>query len=153
MSPRIKVTPSRTHTYTDTQPHTPAMTRLLALVLLCLLPLGAFAFLVPSSPLPSSPSSSTMLNKKTPRTLPLSFPSLLLRQAAADGKDDAEKKKAPAPREMPPPTPLSDSMRQKLLNEARSTGADYNSSNGNPILIVAVVIGVLVILGGKGFFF
>ena len=107
----------------------------------------------PTPTLPSPPSSS--LNKRTPKTLPLSssFPSLLPRHAAADGKDDAEKKKAPAPREMPPPTPLSDKMRQKLLNEARSTGADYNSSNGNPILIVAVVIGVLVVLGGKGFFF
>ncbi len=131
------------------------MTRLLAVVVLCLLPMAAFAFLFPSSTLPSSPSSSSMLNKRTAKPLSLSssFPYLLLRQAAADGNEEEKKKKAPAPREMPPPTPLSDNMRQKLLNEARSTGADYNSSNGNPILIVAVVIGVLVILGGKGFFF
>jgi len=44
-------------------------------------------------------------------------------------------------------------MRQKLLNEARSTDANYNISNGNSILIVAVRIGVLVIPEGKGFFF
>eukprot|EP00624_Nannochloropsis_granulata_P006482 evm.model.NODE_48581_length_41596_cov_62.772526.5 len=96
-----------------------------------------------------------MLNKRKSTTLSPSsfFPSFILLHAAADGNDDDEKKKAPAPREMPRPSPLSDNMRQKLLNEARSTGADYNSSNGNPILIVAVVIGVLVILGGKGFFF
>ena len=37
---------------------------------------------------------------------------------------------------MPPPTPFN--MRQKVLNEARSTDADFNISNGNPILIVAV---------------
>ena len=133
------------------------MTRLLALVVLCLLPMAAFAFLFPSSTLPTSPSSSSMLlrNKRTAKPLSLasSFPSLLLRHVAADGSEEEKKKKAPVPREMPPPTPLSDNMRQKLLNEARSTGADYNSSNGNPILIVAVVIGVLVVLGGKGFFF
>jgi hypothetical protein len=44
-------------------------------------------------------------------------------------------------------------MRQKLLNEARGQGADANYSSGNPILLIAVVIGVLVILGGKGFFY
>ncbi|KAM3568271.1 hypothetical protein VYU27_009603 [Nannochloropsis oceanica] len=131
------------------------MVRLLALVILCLLSTVVFAFLFPSSTLPYPSSSSTMHNKRTSKTLTpsSSLPSLLLRHAAADSDDDDEKKKAPAPRDMPPPSPLSDNMRQKLLNEARATGADYNSSNGNPILIVAAVIGVLVILGGKGFFF
>lgn len=127
------------------------MSRALALVFLCLLQAVAFAFHFPSSTLPSS--SAMLKLKMTSKTLShsTSFPSLL-RHAAADSNDDAETKKKVA-REMPPPTPLSDNMRQKLLNEARSTGADYNTSNGNPILIVAVVIGVLVILGGKGFFF
>ncbi|TFJ83073.1 hypothetical protein NSK_005595 [Nannochloropsis salina CCMP1776] len=80
---------------------------------------------------------------------------LVLQAAADDSDENGQKKKTtePARREMPPPTPLSDNMRQKLLNEARGQGADYNTSNGNPILLIAVVIGVLVVLGGKGFFY
>jgi hypothetical protein len=34
-----------------------------------------------------------------------------------------------------------------------SQGADPEANSGNPIAIIAVVIGVLVVLGGKGFFF
>lgn len=37
--------------------------------------------------------------------------------------------------------------------EARSQGADENFSTGNPIALIAIVIAVLVIVGGKGFFY
>lgn len=54
----------------------------------------------------------------------------------------------------PPPEPqLSASMREKLLREARSQGADPDANSGNPIAVIALVIAVLVLVGGKGFFF
>ena len=48
---------------------------------------------------------------------------------------------------------ISDSMRQRLIKEMQSQGADANFSAGNPILIISGVIALLVILGGKGFFY
>lgn len=52
---------------------------------------------------------------------------------------------------------LSDTMKQKLRQELISQGADPNYSAGpilgNPILIISFVIGILVLVGGKGYFF
>lgn len=52
---------------------------------------------------------------------------------------------------------LSDTMKQKLRQELISQGADPNYSAGpilgNPILLISFVIGILVLLGGKGYFF
>jgi hypothetical protein len=39
------------------------------------------------------------------------------------------------------------------VREMQSQGADYNVSSGNPILIISIIVGVLVILGGKGLFY
>lgn len=48
-------------------------------------------------------------------------------------------------------------MRDKMKRELQNNGADPNYSAGpllgNPILIISAVIGVLVLLGGKGYFF
>ena len=52
---------------------------------------------------------------------------------------------------------ISSSMKEKLRKELQSQGADPNYSagpiKGNPILIISAVVAVLVLLGGKGFFF
>ena len=52
---------------------------------------------------------------------------------------------------------LSETMREKMKRELQNNGADPNFSAGpvagNPILIVSGVIAILVILGGKGYFF
>ena len=52
---------------------------------------------------------------------------------------------------------LSGTMRDKMKRELQNNGADPNYSAGpllgNPILIISAVIGVLVLLGGKGYFF
>ncbi|GMH84431.1 hypothetical protein TrVE_jg5159 [Triparma verrucosa] len=45
---------------------------------------------------------------------------------------------------------LSDTMRDRLLREAQGLGADPNSKQENYIVWVAVVVGVLVVAGGKG---
>ena len=48
-------------------------------------------------------------------------------------------------------------MREKMKRELQNNGADPNFSagpvKGNPILIVSGVIAILVLLGGKGYFF
>lgn len=41
---------------------------------------------------------------------------------------------------------------QNKNREARSQGADENYSS-NPILFISIIIAVLVIAGGKGFFY
>ena len=52
---------------------------------------------------------------------------------------------------------ISDNMKQKLRQELISQGADPNYSAGpvlgNPILLISFVIGILVLIGGKGYFF
>ena len=52
---------------------------------------------------------------------------------------------------------ISNQMRDKLRRELQSQGADPNYSAGpvagNPILILSGIIALLVLLGGKGFFF
>ena len=45
--------------------------------------------------------------------------------------------------------PLSDSMRQRLMNEA-STGLDSESKQTNVILYISVAVFALVVLGGQG---
>lgn len=48
---------------------------------------------------------------------------------------------------------ISNSMRERLLREAQSQGADPNFNAGNPILVISAVIAVLVIVGGQGIFY
>lgn len=52
---------------------------------------------------------------------------------------------------------LSQSMKDKLRREIQAQGGDPNYSagpiKGNPILIVSGIVAILVILGGKGFFY
>lgn len=61
---------------------------------------------------------------------------------------------SPDPEEMleeePPKPEVSDAMKARLRRELESQGANPNKSAGNPILVVAAVIGVLVIIGGQG---
>ena len=74
--------------------------------------------------------------------------------AESDNKGPKQQENQAIPRQPPPSSPgLSDSMRQKLLREAQSQGADANVSSGNPILLISIIITALVILGGKGFFY
>lgn len=52
---------------------------------------------------------------------------------------------------------VSNSMKEKLRRELVSQGADPNYSAGpiwgNPILLVSIVITILVIVGGQGYFY
>ena len=52
---------------------------------------------------------------------------------------------------------ISSNMRKKLLKEVRVTGGDPNYSAGpilgNPALLISLVVGFLVIVGGKGIFY
>ncbi|CAN0238146.1 unnamed protein product [Scytosiphon promiscuus] len=69
--------------------------------------------------------------------------------------EKAEEKPAPQirPEDMPPPRKISNDMKERLKRELVSQGADPNKSAGNPILIVAGIIAVLVIVGGQGIFY
>lgn len=50
---------------------------------------------------------------------------------------------------------ISSSMRDKLLKEAASNDPNFSAGpvSGNPILIISAIVGVLVIIGGKGYFY
>lgn len=52
--------------------------------------------------------------------------------------------------DMPPQQKISDSMKDRLRRELESQGANPNKSAGNPILVVAAVVAVLVVIGGQG---
>ena len=56
---------------------------------------------------------------------------------------------------LPPSSGLSDNMRQKLLQESRGNDANYSAGPilGNPILLISGIVAILVVLGGKGYFF
>lgn len=54
------------------------------------------------------------------------------------------------PEDLPPKQKISNDMKDRLRKELTSQGADPNKSAGNPILIVAAVIAVLVVVGGQG---
>lgn len=75
---------------------------------------------------------------------------------AAMGRDPAtvaEVVDEPAPsqsEDMMPTSEISDNMKARLRRELESQGANPNKSAGNPILVVAAVVGLLVIFGGKG---
>jgi hypothetical protein len=62
---------------------------------------------------------------------------------AMDDDDAAESTGSTAPVKSDPG--ISSEMRQRLLRENASLGGDANSKSGNPILIVAAVVGVLAI--------
>lgn len=69
--------------------------------------------------------------------------------------DPVKAKPAPEIRDedLPPPRKISNDMKERLKKELISQGADPNKSAGNPILVVAAVIGLLVIVGGQGIFY
>eukprot|EP00903_Cladosiphon_okamuranus_P019647 g18064.t1 len=69
--------------------------------------------------------------------------------------DPVESKSTPVIRDedMPRKPKISNDMKERLKRELISQGADPNKSAGNPILIVAAVIGLLVIVGGQGIFY
>lgn len=71
------------------------------------------------------------------------------------GADAVAAKPAPQirPEDMPPPRKISDNMKERLKKELTSQGADPNKSAGNPILVVAGIIAVLVVVGGQGIFY
>ena len=50
---------------------------------------------------------------------------------------------------------ISSTMRDKMLKEAASNDPNFSAGPvaGNPILIISAIIGVLVIVGGKGYFY
>lgn len=52
---------------------------------------------------------------------------------------------------------ISTEMKKRLLRELRSQGGDASYSAGpvlgNPILLISLIVAVLVIAGGKGFFY
>ena len=48
---------------------------------------------------------------------------------------------------------ISDEMRRRLIREVQAQGGDANVSAGNPILVISGIIALLVIVGGKGFFY
>ena len=54
------------------------------------------------------------------------------------------------PEELPPKQKISNDMKDRLRKELTAQGADPNKSAGNPILVVAAVIAVLVVVGGQG---
>ena len=48
---------------------------------------------------------------------------------------------------------LSAAMQEKMRRELQSQGNDPNVSAGNPILLISGIVAILVILGGKGYFY
>lgn len=54
------------------------------------------------------------------------------------------------PEDQAPKQKISNDMKDRLRKELTSQGADPNKSAGNPILVVAAVIAVLVVVGGQG---
>ncbi|CBJ26289.1 expressed unknown protein [Ectocarpus siliculosus] len=74
---------------------------------------------------------------------------------ASDKADEVTETPVPAvrPEDMPPKQKISNDMQKRLRQELISQGADPNRSAGNPILVVAGIIAVLVIVGGQGIFY
>jgi hypothetical protein len=74
------------------------------------------------------------------------------KKPADEEESEEESMKAPAEEEESKQE-ISNSMRERLIKEMQSQGADPNYSagavKGNPILIISVVIAFLVIAGGK----
>ena len=64
-----------------------------------------------------------------------------------DGNDDSADDTVQQPRK------LSSAMQEKMRRELQSQGNDPNVSAGNPILLISAVVAILVILGGKGYFY
>lgn len=54
------------------------------------------------------------------------------------------------PEDVPPKPKVSEEMKDRLRKELYAQGADPNKSAGNPILVVAGLIAILVVVGGKG---
>mmetsp|Transcript_36602 Transcript_36602/g.37270 ORF Transcript_36602/g.37270 Transcript_36602/m.37270 type:complete len:129 (-) Transcript_36602:146-532(-) len=71
-------------------------------------------------------------------------------------EDEKAESDAGEPKEEPRKE-ISDSMKARLRREIISQGGDPNYSAGpilgNPILLISIVIGILVVLGGKGLFY
>lgn len=64
--------------------------------------------------------------------------------------DEAEAAPAIRPEDMAPPQKISNDMKDRLKRELQAQGADPNKSAGNPIVVVAAIIGLLVVVGGQG---
>lgn len=77
-----------------------------------------------------------------------------IRPPSEEGGEEAKASPEPTPEVRPedqaPPQKISNDMKDRLRKELTSQGADPNKSAGNPILVVAAVIAVLVVAGGKG---
>ena len=69
-------------------------------------------------------------------------------QVAASASEDSSSEEPPVRKQE-----ISDEMRRRLLREMQSQGGDANVSAGNPILVISGIIALLVIVGGKGFFY
>lgn len=92
--------------------------------------------LTPSLP-PAAAASEAQIRPPTPAADPVAA------KPAPEIRDE----------DRPPPRKISDDMKERLKRELESQGANPNKSAGNPILIVAAVIGLLVIVGGQGIFY
>ena len=76
-------------------------------------------------------------------------------EAAEKGKGDIGDLKLSPQEEEAQRTGISTSMRDKLLREAASNDPNFSAGPilGNPIVLISAIIGVLVIVGGKGYFY
>ena len=76
-------------------------------------------------------------------------------EAAEKGEGDIGDIKLTTAEEREEQSGLSSAMRDKLMKEAASNDPNFSAGAvaGNPILLISAVIGVLVIVGGKGYFY
>ena len=72
---------------------------------------------------------------------------------SAASEAEAAEGEAPVEAEVKPKAEISSAMRDKLRRELQAQGADANVSAGNPILVISGIIALLVIIGGKDFFY
>ena len=71
-------------------------------------------------------------------------------EAAEEAATSAEPTPEIRPEDRAPKQKISNDMKDRLRKELTAQGADPNKSAGNPILIVAAIIAVLVVVGGQG---
>eukprot|EP00904_Undaria_pinnatifida_P009353 jgi/Undpi1/5548/HiC_scaffold_2.g00825.m1 len=74
-------------------------------------------------------------------------------EAAEEAATSAEPTPEIRPEDRAPKQKISNDMKDRLRKELTAQGADPNKSAGNPILIVAAIIAVLVVVGGQGIFY
>jgi hypothetical protein len=109
---------------------------------------------------PRSQIASRFIAKRLPRTIVWNSEferSEPVKKVVPQSEPQEQKEEPNSSQERRPRDEISSEMRERLRRELISQGADPNYSRGpilgNPILLISAFIAILVIVGGKGYFY